>query len=293
MALARLMGHRFPSTGLKNYFHLATQWADELTPVKQQRAHEIGQALQIGKHACIELKPIASMEHSLQYAQPTLVKTLQCLRLMALGINHQRAGRLMCLPPDYIQRLHSTFEHTNARMRFTSSTDKRVKLKGDQCPNALLQSIPDDAWQRMLHRAGEIGDDIALELEDEEWQHLEDLPYLIGASRHVLMEQPGHIKLIRHVLELFQVPDTAYRVIAKDGSSTAMQRLQEAGFTAQYEAEVKTQLDSFVIHLAGRDSQYQSKDYGGLVLSRQADGIVRSGLELAVVVLVVGAITVI
>lgn len=289
MALARLMGHRFPSTGLKNYFHLATQWADELTPVKQQRAHEIGQALQIGKHACIELKPIASMEHSLQYAQPTLVKTLQCLRLMALGINHQRAGRLMCLPPDYTQRLHSTFEQTNARMRFTSSTDKRVKLKGDQCPNALLQSIPDDAWQRMLHRAGEIGDDIALELEDEEWQHLEDLPYLIGASRHVLMEQPGHIKLIRHVLELFQVPDTAYRVIAKDGSSTAMQRLQEAGFTAQYETEVKAQLDSFVVRLAGRDSQYQSKDYGGLVLSRQADRVVRSGLELAVVVFTVGS----
>jgi hypothetical protein len=212
---------------------------------------------------------------------------------MALGINHQRAGRLMCLPPDYTQRLHSTFEYTNARMRFTSSTDKRVKLKGDQCPNALLQSIPDNAWQRMLHRAGEIGDDIALELEDEEWQHLEDLPYLIGASRHVLMEQPGHIKLVRHVLELFQVPDTAYRVIAKNGSSTAMQRLQEAGFTAQYEAEAKAQLDSFVVRLAGRDSRYRSKDYGGLVLSRQADGIVRSGLELAVVVLVVGAITVI
>jgi hypothetical protein len=72
-----------------------------------------------------------------------------------------------------------------------------------------------------------------------------------------------------------------------------VQRLLDAGFTVQYETEVKTQLDSFVVHLAGRDSQYQSKDYGGLVLSRQADGIVRSGLEMAVVVLVVGAITVI
>ena len=290
MALARLMGHRFPSTGLKNYFHLTTQWADTLTPVSQQRAHEIEQALQIHKHPCIKINPPASMEQSLLYAQPTLVKTLQCLRLMALGMNHERAGRLMRLPPEYSLQLHSIFEQTNARMRFTASGDKRVKIKGEQCPNALLESIPDDAWLRMLHRADQISDDITLELNEQERQHLEDLAYLIGPNRHVLMEQPGHIKLVKHVLEIFEIPDTAYRVIAKDGSSTSVQRLLDAGFTVQYETEVKTQLDSFVVHLTGRDSQYQSKDYGGLVLSRQADRVVRSGLELAVVVLVVGAI---
>lgn len=52
----------------------------------------------------------------------------------------------MLLPPEYSLQLHSAFEQTNVRMCFTVSDDKRVKIKGVQCPNALLESIPDEAW---------------------------------------------------------------------------------------------------------------------------------------------------
>ncbi len=44
------------------------------------------------------------------------------------------------------------------------------------------------------------------------------------------------------------------------------------------------------MHLVERDSQYQIKDYGGLILSRLADGVVRSGLELAVATLATGSV---
>ena len=88
----------------------------------------------------------------------------------------------------------------------------------------------------------------------------------------------------------FQIPESAYRVVVKDGSITAMQRLQGEGFSSLYETEAKTKLDGFTVHLNERGSQYQIKDYGGLVLSRLADGVVRNGLELAVATLATGSL---
>lgn len=290
MALARLMGHKFPSTGLKNYFHLATQWADELTPVSQQRVHNIDEALQLPELPVKKLKAMSSINEDLLYAAPTLGKTLQCLRLVSLGMGYNRAGELMRLEPKYVALLQTVFEITNARMRFSASSDKRVKLSGELCPNALLESIPDQAWQRLLHCANENTHNADLELEDDELRHLQELPYLISQNRQVLMEQPGHIKIAQHTLELFQIPESAYRVVVKNGSDIAMQRLQSEGFSPQYETEAKTKLDGFNVHLVERDSQYQIKDYGGLILSRLADGVVRSGLELAVATLATGSV---
>lgn len=290
MALARLMGHKFPSTGLKNYFHLATQWADELTPISQQRAHSIAEAVQLTELPIKKVKAVGSINEDLLYAAPTLSKTLQCLRLVSLGMGYSRAGELMRLDPKYVALLQKVCETTNTRMRFSASSDKRVKLSGELCPNALLESLPDQAWQRLLHRANENTGSADLALEDDNLRHLQELPYLISQNRQVLMEQPGHIKVVQHTLELFQIPESAYRVVVKDGSLTAMQRLQGEGFSSQYETEAKTKLDGFTVHLNERGSQYQIKDYGGLVLSRLADGVVRNGLELAVATLATGSL---
>ncbi|MDY0207759.1 MAG: hypothetical protein RBR82_14225 [Pseudomonas sp.] len=290
MALARLMGHKFPSTGLKNYFHLTTQWADQLTPISQQRVHNIDEALQLPDLPVKKIKTVGNINENLIYDSPTLGKTLQCLRLVSLGMGYNRAGELMRLEPKYVALLQKVFETTNTRMRFSASSDKRVKLSGQLCPNALLESIPDQAWQRLLHCANENTGSADLELEDDELRHLQELPYLISQNRQVLMEQPGHIKVVQHTLELFQIPESAYRVVVKDGSITAMQRLQGEGFSSQYETEAKTKLDGFTVHLNERGSQYQIKDYGGLVLSRLADGVVRNGLELAVATLATGSL---
>lgn len=290
MALARLMGHKFPSTGLKNYFHLATQWADELTPVNQQRAHSIAEAVQLTELQIKKVKAVVSINEGLLYAAPTLGKTLKCLRLVSLGMGYSRAGKLMRLEPKYVTLLQTVFETTNARMRFSASSDKRVKLSGELCPNALLEAIPDQTWQRLLHCANENTGSADLELEDDELKHLQELPYLISQNRQVLMEQPGHIKVVQHTLKVFQTPEPAYRVVVKDGSNIAVQRLQAEGFSPQHETDAKIKLDGFTVHLAERGSQYQIRDYGGLVLSRLADGTIRNGLELAVAILATGSL---
>lgn len=289
MALARLMGHRFPSTGLKSYFHLATEWADQLTPVAKQRVYELEKAVQVKNIPTLPCRQVETLGSYLRFQEPTLASTLQCLRLVALGMGYERAGTLMQLAPQYTARLQDVFEATNDRMRFNVPGDKKTKIKGDQCPNALLESITPDAWQRMLHRANELSESqLCLELESSERTDLLDLPYLVGSNRELLIERSGHCKLVKLVLDLFEVPNDAFRALTKSSSVISAELLEQAGFATLPESETKSKLAR--MDVCRRGHEYQVQDYAGLVLTRQAEGVLRSGLDAAVVFLACGVL---
>lgn len=146
MALERLIGHRFPSTGLKNYFHLTTEWADELTPVTHLRAHKIENILQVSEQPVVTIESAFNIAEALSSPKPTLVRLLQTLRLVSLGMSYERAGELIQVEMHHISKLKSLIETTNERMRFSSKVDKKIKLKGSKCPNALLESLTGSAW---------------------------------------------------------------------------------------------------------------------------------------------------
>ncbi|MDY0207794.1 MAG: hypothetical protein RBR82_14405, partial [Pseudomonas sp.] len=289
MALARLMGHRFPSTGLKNYFHLTTEWADELTPVTHLRAHKIENILQISEQSMVTIEPAQNMAEALSYPKPTLARLLQALRLVSLGISYERAGELMHIETQHICKLQKLIETTNERMRFSSKVDKRIKLKGSECPNAFLESVTDSGWQRLLHRADELGDEVVLAVKDNSIQNLEDLPYMISPNRHILMEQSEHCALVKHVIELFEIPATQYQIIAKEKRPGALRHLLiAADFGVVTEIETGIKLDGFTIFLPERNSEYRLSDYAGLVLSRSSVGVIRNSFELVIAVLSLG-----
>ena len=288
MALARLMGHRFPSTGLKNYFHLATEWANELTPVTHLRAHKIENILQVSEQSIVTIEPVQSMARALSYPKPTLARLLQALRLVSLGMGYERAGELMHIETQHISRLQKLIETTNERMRFSSKVDKRIKLKGSECPNALLESITDAGWQRLLHRADELGDECVLPMNDHLKIYLKDLPYVVSLNRHILVEQPEHFELIKHVIELFEIPSEQYKTIVKERRPDALKGWTAAGLEVVTELEAGVKLDGFTIFLTERNSEYRINDYAGLVLSRSATGAIRNSFELVIALLATG-----
>lgn len=288
MALARLMGHHFPSTGLKNYFHLATEWADELTPVTHLRAHKIENILQVSEQPIVTIEPAQNMADALSYPRPTLAKLLQALRLVSLGMGYERAGELMHIETRHISRLQKLIETTNERMRFSSKVDKKIKLKGKDCPNALLESLTDGAWQRLLHRADELGDEVVLAVKNNSIQKLEDLPYIVSPNRHILMEQSEHCALIKHIIELFEIPATQYQIIVKEGQHIALERWAAVGLDVVTEVDAGIKLDGFTIFLPERNSHYQIKNYAGVVLSRSATGVIRNSFNLVIAILTIG-----
>lgn len=288
MALARLMGHRFPSTGLKNYFHLATEWADELTPVTHLRAHKIENVLQVPKQPVVTVEPAQSMAEALSYPKPTLTRLLQTLRLVSLSMSYERAGELMQVEMQHISKLQSLIEITNERMRFSSKTNKRIKLKGSECPNALLESLTDSAWQRLLHRANELGDEVSVAMNDNIVNYLKDLPYVVSTNRHILIEQPKYFSLVKYVIELFEIPKDQYKVIIKDERSSALERWNAAGLDVVTESDAGIKIDGFTIFLPERNSECRINDYAGFVLSRSASGVIRNSFDLVIALLAVG-----
>lgn len=288
MALARLMGHRFPSTGLKNYFHLATEWADELTPVTHLRAHKIENVLQVPKQPVVTVEPAQSMAEALSYPKPTLTRLLQTLRLVSLSMSYERAGELMQVEMQHISKLQSLIEITNERMRFSSKVDKRIKLKGSECSNALLESLTDSAWQRLLHRANELGDEVSVAMNDNIVNYLKDLPYVVSTNRHILIEQPKYFSLVKYVIELFEIPKDQYKVIIKDERSSALERWNAAGLDVVTESDAGIKIDGFTIFLPERNSECRINDYAGFVLSRSASGVIRNSFDLVIALLAVG-----
>lgn len=174
MALARLMGHRLPSTGLKNYCHLVTDWIDELTPPVHLRARKIKTITQVAELPIVSKSTTIDLVETLKYPDPSLLQLLKVLRLVSVGISYGRAGELMQLHPQHLQNLKNNIERANTRIRFSSSVDKRVKLKGEDLPGALLESITDGAWQRLLHHAEEVKSEVVCSIDDYDAQHLKE-----------------------------------------------------------------------------------------------------------------------
>lgn len=291
MAMARLMGHRFPSTGLRNYFHLGTEWADELTHVTHLRAHKIANILQVPEQPTVLKQSVQNIAEAMIYPKPTLFRLLQTLRLVSLGIGYERAGEMMQVETQYIYRLQRIIEQTNSRMRFSSTVDKNLKLKGEDCPNALLESLTDGAWQRLLHRSGELEETEVLAVSDNSIQNIEDLACMVSPNRHILIEQSEHCALIKHVIKLFEIPAAQYQIIVKDKRPGALKRLLiAADFEVVTEREAGIKLDGFTIFLPERNSEYRLSHYAGLVLGRSASGVIRNSFELVIAILALGVL---
>ena len=303
MALARLMGHRFPSTGLKNYMHQMTEWADAWTPVHHPRAYQIPGTIDLTESPKVpKFRPQSTIHPELEYVTPTLSLLLKTLRLMALGMDHYRAGLLMRLNPDHLITLVNVIRHANDHMRFKHPLDKDRWIKGEDEPDTLLllTSITDSGWQRLTQKAGNVTDMEAL----SDWlaPDLETLPYLVGQNRHLLMDRPEHCRLVRTVLDLFDVPDRLCTVVARFDDPSIAQMLENEGFSVDSEFQTKPQtdkktgnivnkeyriqFDGFPINFQNR--QYQSRQYGGLLLTRSRNGTIRNSFELALALLATG-----
>lgn len=306
MALARLMGHAFVSTGLKSYFHLATEWADSLTPVTHQRAREIEKAVKIENFFTVPLK---HDEVGKLYTPPTpsLKDIFKVLRLVALGVSYERAEDSFELNPRYTKILEENINSATATVRFKAEKGSSKKLKGHDYPNALLESVASTAWLRFIAAADKIDNkqtshasvhdnlqDINFKSsadgfasEAKQFKNLHEIPHLIGMDRHILMEQKEHVDFVKLVLERFEVAEDRYRVLIKPRSVRAIKHLQTSGF--KLEIDTSNQLDTFIMYMPQRESFYKVDDYGGLILKQSSTGVIRDRIDLSLALLAYGS----
>lgn len=297
MALARLMGHWSPRTGLLNYFHLLTEWSDQLTPVTHHKVRTIPSVHNLGSWPAVQKSSLPEQSLELTYPKPSLVKVFQTLRLVSLGQSFLRAGTALRLRPDWIIALESVFQQANNLQSFKSDGEKGGWLDGKDCPNALLESVTQDAWQRIIHHANEIDRVNSVEVSNNNHVSLEELPKLVSKRRHLVFDEHNHINLIRHVLELFIVPEEQYQVYSRFDDEEFIEILLNSGFSVESEyfltpapknskslIKKKVSLHGFPIY-SRRHARYS---HGEIILHRAALGILRSSFDLSIALLALG-----
>ncbi|MBM94531.1 MAG: hypothetical protein CMI09_01590 [Oceanospirillaceae bacterium] len=284
MALARLMGHRHPSTGISSYNHLMLEWADQLTPVRSARTHKISNAFDAQTLEKYQ-PPKAPKQIQLQYQQPTLLNLLKTLRLVSLGRTFEQAGAANQLNPEAIRTVETVFYNANHKMRFKQRGVASGMILGAGQPNALIEYISDDAWIRMMEAAVQHESNLEA-LNETSFPSIDILPSLVGRKRQLLMETPEHCQLVKRVIEVFQIPKSHYKVAASNDNERATQLLKEQGFSVTKQAEASALNGPLTVDLFeeydGIEKIGSRTQYGVLNLIRNDHGVIRNSNELAV-----------
>ena len=293
MALARLMGHVSPHTDQKSYNHLMTDWADALTPVSRQRARVIKGIYSTGQFVSVEPEAPHQTLGDFSYPEPTLGAILRTLRLVAMGKPFERAGELMHLDQACVSILEWLYTRSCQRMRFKIYVRGSAGywVRGEQYPMGLLHYIRHSAWGRLLEHV-EHADSSVLD-RVVNLPPLDEIAHMVGRNRHLLMHDTRHCDLVRCCLEYFAIPDNRYHVAAYDDDPETIALLTNAGFSVLPASEASTKgnaihLDPFLIRYDRH--RVHNERHGGMILTQEDSGIIRTSYQLAVAFLAIAAL---
>ncbi|WP_386081913.1 hypothetical protein ACFIOZ_02065 [Vreelandella sp. F11] len=277
MGLARLMGHRQPSTGLLNYNHLILEWADALTPVKGTNGSILKEAIKPQDFK--RYTPAAVLPQGLPlFNDPTPHLLMKALRLGALRQNVRRSSEALGLSPVHAAILEGVIQEAESNMRF-KIRGKDQWITSQEYPLGLLRSISDAAWDRLLEHAKKIdGETLTINGALE----LSELACQVGRHRHLLMSETRHVAVIALTVKAFKVSSSNYVIVGKNCSDDVKRMLHSYGLKEISDTGV--QLDMFEVVKGGREMKYQQ--YAGLLLGKNERDIVRNRYELAVAYIV-------
>ena len=278
IGLARLMGHSGASSGLKNYNHLMTDWADALTPIRTERALVINGIVNTAEFDRIRIETLPPAP-DISYQRPTLLLIFKLLRLVAQGRSYQSAGKLVALHPDFVHSIQANFDKANEMMRF-KKRGENAWFKGKAAPNAILHYISDSAWIRFIELAEKFET-----FPVSGCPAVDELPLLLGMNRQLKMSHDRHCKIVKHTFDILGVQSNRYDVYATKDDPIVTSFLVEQGFQVKtiesaLESGKSVQLDVFKRSVEKKRGTIS--EYGAIILAPTSDGIVRNSYELAV-----------
>tara|TARA_R110002167_G_scaffold139223_5_gene326694 strand:- start:5627 stop:6931 length:1305 start_codon:yes stop_codon:yes gene_type:complete len=291
MAVPRLMGHSGPSSGLKNYNHLMTEWCDALTPVVSERCLEVSGAFNTGDLE--ESRPMIAMvdQSPLAYPVPSLERVLKTLRLVSQGRSYAKAGELAGLEPALLANLEDVISKTTNKMRFKrrlgdwsagNEHDEKDWFIGREMPNALLHYIQESAWNRLINFSK--GRNFVIDNEQFPQYEIERIHEFIGERRHLLFVTSESCAFVKYVLNQLQLSSEACLGVAKGDDPDIKDILRVHGFLIDREFEPAGAVGA--IRIDPFPDPYRGgvylKKYGGVVVGRRKEGIIRNNHELAV-----------
>jgi len=273
MALCLLMGHAHPSTSLKNYNHLVTEWADHLLPISSSRVHRLDSAIQMDDWDKLKVQKLKK-RIVVEYSTPNLQSLTALIRLVALGRTFNQAALALEIAPEHAENLESLL---------TTISTYEVEELGT-IPNSareFLSHISESAWLRLQSHVSE---PVALVLTNP--IKLNELPYLIGKKRHILMATDEHYEFINYLIKYFEIPSDCYKVGIYKDSELALEKLQAFNLDGALDKTGK-QLDTMNWFMSD-GTVAPHRNYSAFWLEERVTCSLRNSYEVVLMLLLIG-----
>jgi hypothetical protein len=153
---------------------------------------------------------------------------------------------------------------------------------GAEIPNALLNYIQESAWNRLIDFAK--GYSFANNGERVSGFGVEKISEFIGEHRHLLFVTSEDCAYVKFILQQLKLTSDDYIAVAKGGDYGVSQILSAHGFLVGNDLDIEGAVRN--IRLDPYPDSYRGgvylTVYGGIILGRRKDGIIRNSHELAV-----------
>ncbi|MCW8887084.1 MAG: hypothetical protein OQK12_17800, partial [Motiliproteus sp.] len=224
----------------------------------------------------------SELENALpQYHSWTFDRLLMLLKLIAQGKTVAQGVSMLWLPPDRTPELEHVLYTVGSRMWYSQK-------KGDEEGKAVsemefLCRITDDGWARLIEHS---------RTNNHLWtgahQLIDELPYMVGPTRQVLLQHDHQFELIHSFLESMQMPKSLIRVTQSGDNSELSDLAKQFGFKTLTPSQAGTdkrpfRLDPFREETGNR--RRYNRDYCSLTIIRNREQAIRSSFDLTVALL--------
>jgi len=270
MALAVIMGHVHPSTSLKSYNHLITDWADEFFIVKNERVDKLKTAIQINEWHKYKVEKNSATQNTL-FKEPTFPLLVQMMRYIALGKTFQQAADILELSPLHASNLEKILSNVSAIKM--EETNKSSNLTASFGIRDYFSRISESAWRRILSSCEK-----EFSVKTKNTVTLEEIPYLVGIRRQILMCTDAHYETAKALIHYFEIPEDCFSVLTHTNSTTALLQLEANGLNRSM-ADRSKPLDLLYWQMTD-GSQVLHQNYSALWLNGRVLSNLRSSYEL-------------
>lgn len=221
-ATANYLGHVIRETQYRNYIHFLPDWCDlvyDPLPIllPKPSANSFINVNQLPEMNSIEFGLITSTK--LQHIEVGAIEVLKYYRLLALGRAPDDALAALNISEKDGRRLNDVL---NAL--FLHTTVKNVKAI------ELLKMIKESAWKRLLNHLQTL--DIKKAKIHQKYKNkcnlsLEDIGYMIGSTRQILLWKKEHFRLFGGFLKSFAIEPHTFKLIAANKAGQDIVRFTE------------------------------------------------------------------
>lgn len=273
-ALARLLGHADPATGLGSYIHLLDRWAALAATTETQRRIRAPLLPCVNLDGLPRRTPTAATTISPEPRAPTCLDALRLLRLVARGRAAPLAATHLGLQTAPCEAL-------------VRALDRIAGGSGDNgrpdCAIEWLRALNEVHWNGLFECAVQAKHASSAE---HRASAADDIVPLIGRKRQILMATPEHFQWVRSFLTTFSIPADRYVVTATDIHNKNLQQLAElSGFELVDRASLSASGAGLQIDPMSLDGGFSRvRHRAALLFHENSDSTIRNRIGLVVLI---------